>query len=373
VRSRTVAGLAAGMVVVLAVVAGACGGKADTATGEARGRATTTPTASVTTPPTASSGDSTDGSTPTTPAGATSGAAAPEGCNGVAPKGEYAVGRQQVTLVDPGRPTAADPSRNLAAAPDRTIGVTVLYPATGDAGAPGTFTDGATAAKGRWPVVIHSHGVDSTGTERNDTLATWARAGYVVVAPTFPLSSNKGGQITDVANQPADVMFVDAQLRDPGSPLAPLAAHVQASCLALAGHSLGAITTVASTFDPCCRPPGQKAAVAIAGGLFAPTAGFDWAQAPEVPLLLVHGEKDARVPYAKSPEMRSTLPGPTWLLRFPEGQHSNMFDPPLNEPLDDTVVAFLDAELRGDAAALDTLPARIATRTDAVLEPPAPG
>jgi len=350
---------ATSLVVALASVA--CGGSGrDDAAGGAKDRSPST-SAAVASSTTAS----------TVPNGVTP-ATAPPGCTDVAPLGRYAVGRQQITLVDPTRPTAADPGRNLAAATSRTLPVSVLYPASGDAGPAGTFTDDAAARAGRFPVVIYSHGADSTGTERNDTLAAWARAGYVVVAPTYPLSSHPGGQITDVANQPADVMFVDAQLTDPTSPLAPLAAHMEPDCLAFAGHSLGAITTIAATYDPCCRPKGQKAAVAIAGGLFAPTPELDWATVPKVPLLLVHGEKDARVPFAKSLEMRSTLPGDEWLLRFPEGQHSTMFDAPLNEVLVPVVVAFLNAELRGEPAGLDSVPASLAGRADAVFEPPGP-
>lgn len=308
---------------------------------------------------------------PTTDAAAAT--SAPAGCTDVAPSGQYAVGRQQVSLVDPSRPTGADPGRGIPAATSRTLPVAVLYPAAGEPGAAGTLTDGAEPLDGPFPVVIYSHGVDSNGTERNDTLATWARAGYVVVAPTYPLSSQKGGQVGDVVNQPSDVMFVNAQLSEPASPLALLASHMAVDCLALAGHSLGALTTVGTTFDPCCRPAGQKAAIMIVGGLFLPTAGTDPATVPKVPSLLVHGQKDARVPYDNSLTLRSTLPGRTWLLRFPEGQHSAMFDPPLNQVLDTVVVGFLDAELRGDSRGLDHVATDLAGRPDAAFEAPAGG
>ena len=281
--------------------AAACGGSGDA---KASAGSTTRPPATDAAAPTSSVADP---------------VAAPDGCADVAPSGEYAVGRRQVTVVDPTRPTAADPGRGIEAATSRTLPLSVLYPAAGEAGEAGAFADDAEARAGRYPVVIYSHGVDSDGTERNDVLAAWARSGYLVVAPTYPLSSHPGGQISDVANQPADVMFVAAQLADPASPLAPVAAHGTPGCLALAGHSLGAMTTVGATYDPCCRPEGQRAAITIAGALFGPTAGFDWAEAPEVPLLLVHGDKDARVPFAKSPELRSTLPGDEWLLALPGG------------------------------------------------------
>ena len=80
----------------------------------------------------------------------------------------------------------------------------MLYPSTGVGGAPDAVTEGAAVADGPFPVVVWSHGVISSGDERNDVLADVARAGYVVVAPTFPLSSGPQGlDVSDLPNKPA--------------------------------------------------------------------------------------------------------------------------------------------------------------------------
>ncbi len=294
---------------------------------------------------------------------------APPGCAGLAPAGSYGVGRTTVTLVDPSRPTPADAARGLDAKPDRTLAVSVLYPAEGSPEAPGTFSDGARPAGGEWPLVVYSHGLDSSGTERNDDLARWAAAGYVVAAPTFPISHGPQGNVADLPSQPEDVMFVvstlPATLRDAR---VNSGISVSSDCLALAGHSLGGLTTVAASFDPCCEPRGLKAAVVIAGGLYGPTQGADWSAAPLTPLLVVHGRDDKMMPVEKGREVAATLPGPHWLVELPSAGHSTMFEPPLDDVADPTIVAFLDANLRGDEAAFDTRLGELRSGTDAIVE-----
>ncbi|MFI5044879.1 MAG: hypothetical protein ACHQDC_08810, partial [Acidimicrobiales bacterium] len=94
----------------------------------------------------------------------------------------------------------------------------MLYPATGVGGAPGAVTEDAAVADGRFPVVVWSHGVISSGDERNDVLADVARAGYVVVAPTFPLSSGPQGlDVRDLPQQSGDVMFALSEVREQGA------------------------------------------------------------------------------------------------------------------------------------------------------------
>jgi len=234
---------------------------------------------------------------------------------GVEELGGFAVGRQFRTYVDTTRGTDADDERNLAPTPDRTIAVSVLYPAAGDATVPGEFVQDAPPAAladgGSFPLVVYSHGVWSNGTERNDTLARWASAGYVVIAPTYPLSSGPGAKITDLPNQPGDLVFVaqsfSTEVLDSSDTLNGL---VDSECLALAGHSLGGATTLAATFDPCCGQLDVRAVVDIAGVLIPVTPGAELTLSDPVPILIVHGDQDPLVPLAMGRRVFDELRGP---------------------------------------------------------------
>ena len=235
----------------------------------------------------------------------------------------YPVGRRHETLVDPSRPTHPVPSRDLPGQPQRTLPVTVLYPSTGVGDAQSAVTEGAPVADGRFPVVVWSHGVISSGDERNDVLADVARAGYVVVAPTFPLSSGPQGlDVSDLPGQAGDVMFVLSEVRDRGA-VDWLAGHVLSKCVALAGHSLGGATTLAAAFDPCCRPDGLEAVIDVSGVLVNLTPGVDRADVPATPTLIVHGSLDNTVPATQGQRTFDQLRGPRWSLTFPTGDHNS--------------------------------------------------
>ncbi len=243
----------------------------------------------------------------------------------------------------------------------------ILFPATGIPG--GAITDNADPAPGRFPLVVYSHGVASSGLERHDALARWVEAGYVVLAPTFPLSSLPWSDIRDLRNQPADVGFVTDSFRSQAQdPSHPLYDHVRRDCLALAGHSLGGATTLAASFDPCCDGLDPDAVIDIAGVGLNFTEGVSWSDSPARPTLIVHGALDATVPVVQSHAVFDGLPGQRWLVEFPGGHHSSMFGPPEVEVLTESVVAFLDAQLKGAPAALEALPAAVQASGIATLQ-----
>ena len=322
------------------------------------------------------SSDSSTPSAPTTvaPTGSEDGA---EGCTtavdaGADQLGTYAVGREARTYVDTGRGTGADPDRFMAAAPDRTLAVSVLYPAAGAPAEPGVFAQDApplaAADGGGFPLVVYSHGVWSNGTERNDTLARWASAGYVVIAPTYPLSSGPGAKITDLPNQPGDLVFVTESFSDQANgPTDTLHGLVDTDCLALAGHSLGGATTLATAFDPCCGQLDVRAVVDIAGVLITVTPDAQLADAAPVPTLIVHGDEDPLVPLAMGQRAFDELQGPRWFLTFTGGDHNSMFLPPESALFDTSVLAFLDSELKDEPAALDQLSTTVTASGAAIL------
>lgn len=141
-------------------------------------------------------------------------------------------------------------------------------------------------ALGPLPVIVFLHGAASFRAQ-SVTLAThWASRGYVVVAPDLPgvglLETLGGGAMEFPLGVPTEVVRA-VVAAPPGDPLGFIRPQL-APRVALVGHSLGAmlIGTVIDT-------PGVAAMVSLAG------AG---AAAPEVPLLVVAGERDGVVPYA---------------------------------------------------------------------------
>lgn len=297
-----------------------------------------------------------DASTPSTAADTTATTPAPGG---------YAVGRRSIELVDPTRPTDADPNRDLPAEPDRTLPVLLLYPAAGEVPAATEPVDDAVVADGTFPLVVFSHGWTASGPAYERRIQEWARDGYIVAAPTFPLSSGAGGVLRDYRNQPADVSFViDELLALPDDD--PLAGHVDGDAIAAAGHSLGAITTIGVGLNSCCDDERLDAAVELSG-VRLPFPDGDFDDLTRVPFLAVHGAEDAVVPVSGSDTLFADAPGPAAYLRLPEGDHAAYLfaDGPF---VDSVVLAFLDLYLRDDPAAFDGLPELVEDHGDATLE-----
>ncbi|MCU0273250.1 MAG: dienelactone hydrolase family protein [Acidimicrobiales bacterium] len=256
------------------------------------------------------------------------------------------VGRTSRTVVDPTRPTTAIPGVTDAA-PDRTIPVLVLHPAAGSS--PGITEGAPPATDGPFPLVVVSHGLTGSAEGLLPLLQAIAEAGYVVVSPDFPETT--GG--TDFAalpayeEQPADVSVVlDAVLADPD--LAPM---VDPDRIAAGGHSLGGLTTYGLVFHDCCTDERIDAAFTLAGARL-PFQGEPFTWVP-TPLLLVHGEDDALVPFATSAGVFDALSGPGYLLTLLGEDHSAGLDPadPGHATTNATIVAFLDRWLREDPRA----------------------
>jgi len=290
----------------------------------------------------------------------------------------YGVGRRDITVVDTSRPTAASPKRGLAAKPSRTLPVMILYPTTGPSADPAPVK-GAKVAPGRFPLVEFSHGVTANGPIYTFYIRWLARAGYIVVAPTFPLTSGPGGwtDLADYKNQPADVSFVLTKILALDTTAGdPLRGHLEASEVAVAGHSLGAITTFGFV-NSCCVDKRVKAAIELSG-VRLPFKGRDFPAGPPLPMLLIHGDADPTVPYAGSAEAFAQMKGP---LAFISDKHAGHTDVVAKQPYVqfsiDTAIGFLDLELRHDPTHWNALAAEFAKTEDATLSErgrlPAPG
>lgn len=211
----------------------------------------------------------------------------------------------------------------------------------------------AAPSEGAFPLVVFAHGFAGRGDLFRGFAESWAREGYVVALPTFPLSRDGIAVADDLAHQPADVSFVIDELAtlDGDDPLAGL---VDVERVAVGGHSLGAATVFGVAYNSCCIDERIAATIPVAGGTL-PFEGGDYDARPATPMLLVHGAEDETVPIGAGDLMFDEAEAPVWYLRASEADHAGVF---LDEPgrlLDQAVVAFLDAELKGDDAALAAL------------------
>jgi predicted dienelactone hydrolase len=85
-------------------------------------------------------------------------------------------------------------------------------------------TDVRYPARGRapFPLVVFGHGFALRPAVYTRLLDTWARAGYVVAAPAFPVErpdAPGGPDQSDLANEPRDISFVITRLTASASPL----------------------------------------------------------------------------------------------------------------------------------------------------------
>jgi predicted dienelactone hydrolase len=246
-------------------------------------------------------------------------------------------------LVDSSRPTSAFGS--LPAKPNRTLVVNILYPAVGTPSTTGAIVPNAARAPGRFPLIVFSPGYTANGDTYDFILQRWVRAGYVVAAITFPLSSFPGGDAGDYVNQPGDVSFVLTQVLRLDDERGTLYFHlIDPHEVAAAGHSLGAITTLGVAFNSCCIDPRLDAAVPISG-IEVPFPNGSWTDPPPTPLLLVHGGADTTVPVAGSEIAYNNALPPKVFVLIPAAGHVQVLFGPGGDDTTTAVLDFLDGVL----------------------------
>jgi predicted dienelactone hydrolase len=134
----------------------------------------------------------------------------------------------------------------------RVLDTLVWYPAMAGTGTPdGAFVRDADVAKGRFPLVVFSHGSCGIPAQSGFLMQALASRGFIVAAPPHPGNTTSvecfaGSDLQDsYANRPADVRFVaDSFLafgRDAGS---RFHRHVRPKGLGVTGHSFGGQTAI---------------------------------------------------------------------------------------------------------------------------------
>ncbi len=278
----------------------------------------------------------------------------------------YGVGRETLDLVDPSRGTPANGSAPALAY--RTLTTWVLYPAVGAPGAQ-PEANAPPASDGKpFPLIMVAHGLDSEGFVYDPLLQQWAERGFVVVAPTFPLSNVAapgGATGKDLVNQPGDMSFVLSQVLALSTQSGNLlSGMIDPHRIAAVGHSLGAMTVLAWTENTCCEDPLVDAAVIIDGTEATFGKGRFFADRT-TPILVLHGTADKTIPYANGKKIYRDAKAPKFLVSLIDAPHVSFLQlgppgqkPPRWENVDvNSVADFLDGELDHDSRALHALAA----------------
>lgn len=328
------------LVILLAVVAVAIGHGGGSGSGRPASQHSGAPTTTAGRPEATATSH-----TATSPHRAGSGSGAPH--SGQTGPGVYRVGMASLSLAEPATPATAT-GHTASGAPIRALPTDVRYPAIGtpDAGAhPGAAPD---SAAGPFPLVVFSQGYDVSAEDYAWLLDAWARAGYVVADPTYPLTdpSTPGGvSEADIVNHPGDLRFVISTLLAAGSDRhSVLHRLVDPARVAIVGHSDGGDVTLAAAANSCCRIPAVKAAVILSGAELSAFGG-SYDSAGSVPLLVVQGSDDTINIPGCSAQLYDQAPPPKYYLNIVGAEHQ----PPYLDPgatragVARTVIAFLDA------------------------------
>jgi dienelactone hydrolase len=266
----------------------------------------------------------------------------------------YAVGMRSYTFVDRSRPTSANGS--YPGAQTRTLPTRLLYPAVGNPSGP-AIMDARPIRRGHsFPLIVFSHGFGASGPAYEFLLERFVREGYVIAAPTFPLSSGGapgGPKLTDYVNQPGDVSFVLTSVLRLARQDRSLRRTIDRHDVGAFGHSLGAITTLGVATNSCCVDPRIRAAVSFSG-IELPFPGGSFFSTPTPPLMLVHGNVDGTVPYVGSVSAYAQAPAPKVFLTLEQAGHVPFVAPWL-DPAVRSITDFLDGFLKHHRRALRRL------------------
>ncbi len=206
--------------------------------------------------------------------------------------GPFAVGITNRVFVDANRPTM--PNGEFAGAPERRLPTRVWYPAAAGQSGLNAPVRGSGAP---YPFIIFSHGLGSPNNASQFLMIHLASHGYIVAAPAYPLSKigAPGGQtIADTPAEAGDVSFlIDMFIALNETDGDRFEGGIDATRIALTGHSAGGLTTIVSSYDSLLRDTRIKASAPMSpAACFFQPGYFDDLT---VPMLLLHGDHDLLV------------------------------------------------------------------------------
>jgi fermentation-respiration switch protein FrsA (DUF1100 family) len=272
------------------------------------------------------------------------------------PPSTFAVGLRVLRLVDTSR-TIELPD---GASEPRTLYTEVRYPALGAPGGTDLPDTPAARAAGPFPLVVFGHGFAVTPALYAALLQSWARAGYVVAAPVFPLENADapgGPDESDLVNQPADMRFViSSMLAASSSHSGPFAGLIDPKRIAVAGQSDGGDTALAVAYDSYFRDRRVDAAIILSGAEMPGVGGFTFLPGSP-PLLATQGTADTVNPPSATSAFFDAARRPKYLLSLIGAEHLPPYSSqqPQLSIVERVTIAFLDGYLEHRPGALARL------------------
>lgn len=281
---------------------------------------------------------------------------APTGRARRSPGPPFAVGLRVLTFIDARRlvrlPGGGPAPRRL---------VTLLrYPATGSATREDLGGAQPLRTRGPFPLLVFGHGFAVTPAIYAPLLRAWARAGYVVAAPIFPLENADapgGPSESDLVNQPGDMSLVISRMlaasTDPSSAFAGL---IDPHAIAVSGQSDGGETALAAAYDYPFRDRRVRAAMILSGAKIPGVGGFRF-PASSPPLLASQGTADVVNPPSLTHAFFDIARAPKYLLTLLGAPHLGPYtgEQPQLGIVERVTIAFLDRYLKDLPGAGDRL------------------
>ena len=205
------------------------------------------------------------------------------------------------------------------------------------------------------PLVVFGHGYAVTPAPYSALLRAWARAGFVVAAPVFPLENAHapgGPNESDLVNQPRDMSVVITQLSR------RLRRLVDGQRIAVSGQSDGGETALAVAYDVHFQDRRVRAAMILSGAKIPGVGGFTF-PAPSPPLLATQGTADPINPPQFTRAFFDVAPRPKYLLWLLGAGHLPPYtsEQPQLRIVEAVTITFLERYVRGDRVASSAITA----------------
>ena len=274
-------------------------------------------------------------------------APAPATAAAVGGDGSYQTGERQVTFTEPAR--TGPGGQRLG---QRTLVTQIWYP---------RWHPQVRGAAGPFPLLLFAPGFLQCPGAYSHLLRTWASAGYVVAAVTFPRTNCHLGAAAheaDLVNQPHDMSYVLTRLlalsARPGDLFSGL---LEPREVGAAGQSDGGDTVAALAAGTCCTDHRLRAAAVLSGAEWPPMPGRYFAgDAP--PMLFTQGSADTvNPPWTSLQLYRADDAGPRYYLDLLGADHLAPYEGtnPVERLVARVTLAFFDRYVLGQAGALKTM------------------
>lgn len=209
----------------------------------------------------------------------------------------------------------------------RVLETLAWYPAVAGTGTPEPLgRRDARVRRGRFPLILFSHGACGRNTSASYLMQALAAAGFVVAAPPHPGHTDADGRDACRANRAdtflnrvPDLQFViDGMLALDAQRGSRFARRLRRDAIGLTGMSFGGFTTLLAGQ----REPRLRAILPMVPGGIAALDPGDVA----VPTLVIGAELDHSVGFPASEEAFARLAGPRFLVELLGGDHLSVSD-----------------------------------------------